>query len=271
LIHLAGNGIFLLEMEVSGRLGRDGTMLRTAITPELFELSETGSPGDIDFYSQYARHRGGPVLVLLCGTGRIAIPIARQGVPVIGVESDSAMIDLAKRKAQSMGATRVMFATADPTDFVSDSRHPLVLIPAGALSRLLTLEEQRNALLAVRSALALGGRLVLDMPLALSGLSETLNSQLFTSTEGTAMISRQRQYDPARQLIQETIGCEWLGADGVVARKEYGRLTHRYSTPGELELLLEMCGFTPAFFGTYDRHPLMPGAQRVIVEAERTN
>jgi SAM-dependent methyltransferase len=246
-------------------------MLRTAITPELFELIDTGSPGDIDFYSQYARHRGGPVLVLLCGTGRIAVPIARQGVPVIGVDSDPGMIDLAKRKAQSTGASRVMFATADPTDFVSDSRHPLVVIPAGALSRLLTLEEQRNALLAVRGALALGGRLVLDIPLAFPGSQDSSVNQLVTSTDGTTVISRQRQYDPTRQLIQETVGCEWLGDDGIVMRKEYGRMTQRYSTPGELELLLEMCGFTPAFFGGFDRKPLMPGAQRVVVEAERTN
>jgi len=246
-------------------------MLRNAITPELFELIDTGSPGDIDFYSQYARHRGGPVLVLLCGTGRVAVPIARQGVPVIGVDSDPAIIDLAKRKAQSAAAARVMFATADPTDFVSDSRHPLVIIPSGALGRLLTLVEQRNALLAVRSALALGGRLVLDMPLALPGVLDTPAPQLVTTTEGTVVISRQRHYDPARQLIQETVGCEWLDEAGLVTRKEYGRVTERYSTPGELELLLEMCGFAPTFFGSFDRHPLMPGAQRAIVEAERTN
>jgi len=270
-IHLEGNHISLLEMELSGSLGRDDAMLRNTITPELFELIDTGSPGDIDFYNQYARHRGGPVLILLCGVGRVAVPIARQGVPVIGVDADHAMIELAKRKARDTGATRVMFAAADPTDFVSDSRHPLVFIPAGALSRLLTLEEQRNALLAVRNALALGGRLVLDMPLALPGLMEHPASKLVTTSETTAVITRQRQYDPARQLMEETVGCEWLGVDRSVTRKEYGRMTKRYSTPGELELLLEMCGFAPVFFGSFDRHPLLPGAQRVIIEADRIN
>lgn len=246
-------------------------MLRNESAPDLLELLDTGSPGDIDFYCQYARHRGGPVLVLMCGTGRVAIPIARQGVPVIGIDPDATCIDQAKRKAQQVGAARVMFARADTTNFVSDSKHPLVLIPAGGLQRLLTLEEQRQTLASVRAALALGGRLVLDVPLFNPGAVPPDQPALRrpAGTDRTAVLQRHRRFDPARQLLQEMVSCEWLDANGNVELKQYTQVVERYSTPSEVELLLEVSGFDSAFYGGFDRHPLVPGSARMVVEAER--
>ena len=39
------------------------------------DSSDTG----VAFYAALARETGGPVLEIACGTGRVAIPIARQG------------------------------------------------------------------------------------------------------------------------------------------------------------------------------------------------
>ncbi len=247
-------------------------MLPNVITPDLLELMDTGSPGDIDFYSQYARHRGGPVLVLLSGTGRVAVPIARQGVPVIGIDADAAMVDQAKRKAQLGNVARAMFVRADPTNFVSDSKHPLVIIPGGALSRLLSLDDQRQALLSVRTALAFGGKLVFDLPILDPG--EAVPAQpavrhVGPSAQVTAVLHRYRTFDSTRQLTQDTVSCEWLDASGQVTGKQYAAVTLRYSTPAEIQLLLEACGFAPVLYGGFDRHPLLPGAARLVIEADR--
>jgi hypothetical protein len=48
---------------------------------------------DVGFYVAEARKAGGPVVELGVGTGRIAVPIAAQGVPVIGVDSSAAMLE----------------------------------------------------------------------------------------------------------------------------------------------------------------------------------
>lgn len=245
-------------------------MLRNAIAPDLFDLLETGSAGDIDFYCQYARHCGGPVLVLLCGSGRVAIPIARQGVPVIGLDGDAGLIDLAKRKSAQAGAGRAMFVRGDPTHFVSDSKHPLVIIPTGGLQRLLTLEEQRRCLMAVRSALQIGGKLVLDLPMlepaAAAAEQPVVRRQ---GAEGTAVIHRTRWYDAARQVVEELIRCDWLDQEGKVTGAQYASTSLRYATAGEVLLLLEACGFSATAYGGFDRRELMPGAARLLVEAER--
>ena len=53
--------------------------------------SDTG----VAFYSALAWEAGGPVLEIACGTGRVAIPIARQGFAVTGLDVVPAMLDRA--------------------------------------------------------------------------------------------------------------------------------------------------------------------------------
>lgn len=246
-------------------------MLGNAMTPELFELLEQSSAGDIDFYCQYARQSGGPVLVLLCGTGRIAIPIARQGIPVIGLDSVAGVVDLAKRKAQQANAGRAVFVPGDPTHFVSENKHALVIIPGGALARLLTADEQRQALTAVRGALQVGGRLLLDMPLFEPTLHAADPPTLKRSpaTNRNAVVQKHRRFDGARQLVETIVSCDWLGDGGEAERREYTVYSERYATPTELVLLLDVCGFAATCYRGFDREPLGPGATRLVIEAER--
>lgn len=248
-------------------------MLRNVGSPELLELLDVGSPGDVDFYVQYARHTGGPVLVLLSGSGRVAIPVARQGIPVVGLDADDASIELARRKAQAANVARAIFTRADPTQFVSETKYAVAMIPAGALRHLVTLEAMRECLRSVRYSLQLGGKLVLDMPLLeLETATEQaypLVRRLGTHADQVAVIQRRQRFEAARQVQEELVSCEWMGNDGEVDRTQYTLRQHRYMTPGEVQLLLEVAGFQPTLYGGFDRRPLLPGAVRLVVEAER--
>ncbi len=55
------------------------------------DSSDTG----VAFYAWLARETGGPVLELACGTGRVAIPIARQGFAVTGLDVIPGMLERA--------------------------------------------------------------------------------------------------------------------------------------------------------------------------------
>src|SRR2546427_7915658 len=54
--------------------------------------------GDVDFYRGLARETGGPVLELGCGTGRVLLPIARDGIACIGLDPSEAMLEEFRRK-----------------------------------------------------------------------------------------------------------------------------------------------------------------------------
>lgn len=64
----------------------------------LYDLEYADHVEDVEHYLALARASGGPVLELGCGTGRLTIPIARQGVAVVGVDRAEAMLGALHRK-----------------------------------------------------------------------------------------------------------------------------------------------------------------------------
>ena len=66
---------------------------------ELYDLVTPASfLGDAEWYRTKARECGGPVLELGAGTGRIALRIARDGVPLHALDADPAMLDKLRQK-----------------------------------------------------------------------------------------------------------------------------------------------------------------------------
>ena len=84
---------------------------------------------DVPFYVELAREAQEPVVELAVGSGRVAIPIAREtGKRVIGIDGSPAMLAVARERAAEMEALygwfdRRPFAD-DSTEFVWVARKP---------------------------------------------------------------------------------------------------------------------------------------------------
>jgi SAM-dependent methyltransferase len=76
--------------------------LNFAITAFAEDSSDTG----VAFYAALAQETGGPVLEIACGTGRVAIPIARRGFAVTGLDVVPGMLERARRSARRSRAPR---------------------------------------------------------------------------------------------------------------------------------------------------------------------
>jgi SAM-dependent methyltransferase len=119
---------------------------------------------DVGFYVDQALASGGPVVELAVGTGRIAIPIARAGVTVIGVDSSAAMLAVARAGAEEAGvAARLDLRVGDLREPPVEERVPLVICPFRSLLHMETEDEKARALRAARSLLLPDGRFVFDV------------------------------------------------------------------------------------------------------------
>jgi SAM-dependent methyltransferase len=131
---------------------------------ELYDPWSRSVTEDVDFYVAEARKAGGTVVELGVGTGRIAVPVAAAGVPVIGVDSSAGMLEVCRRRAEAAGVERLLdLRLGDLRDPPVVEQVRLVICPFRALLHLETDAERRRALEAVRGLLAPGGRFVFDV------------------------------------------------------------------------------------------------------------
>jgi SAM-dependent methyltransferase len=119
---------------------------------------------DVGFYVAEARKARSTVVELGVGTGRIAVPTAAAGVPVIGVDSSPGMLDVCWRSAEAAGVGHLVdLRLGDLRDPPVTERVRLVTSPFRAFLHLGTDEERRRALTAVHGLLEPGGRFVFDV------------------------------------------------------------------------------------------------------------
>ena len=120
---------------------------------------------DVPFYLAEARKVApGPVVELGVGTGRIAVPIAAEGIRVIGVDSSRRMLEVCAERAALAGAAwSIDLRLGDLRQPPVAERVPLVLCPFRSYLHLADDGERRQALRAARRLLRPGGRLVFDV------------------------------------------------------------------------------------------------------------
>jgi SAM-dependent methyltransferase len=164
---------------LGGRTGKAGTPSSTA--PPSRRLSRLASPydaiaelydpwsrsvtEDVPFYVAEARKSGGgPVVELGVGTGRIAVPTAAAGIPVIGVDSSAGMLEICRRRAGEAGVAELLdLRLGDLAAPPISERVQLVTCPFRSYLHLPDGDARLGALSAARELLVPGGRLIFDV------------------------------------------------------------------------------------------------------------
>jgi SAM-dependent methyltransferase len=113
------------------------------------------------YYRQVARY-GEPVLELACGSGRLTVPLAKEGVNITGLDISEEMLHLAKLKAYK-SQVNIRFMQGDMRSFDLGENFKVIFIPAQSLSHLHTRKEIEDCFSCVRQYLADEGRLLIEL------------------------------------------------------------------------------------------------------------
>ncbi len=90
---------------------------------------ECGSyTADFELWHELARDRGGPVLDVGCGTGRVALELAASGHEVIGLDADQPLVTTLNVRAAKAGLPASALR-ADARSFTLRRRFPLAIVP----------------------------------------------------------------------------------------------------------------------------------------------
>ena len=208
---------------------------------------------DVQFYVTLAQKnvkRGDAVLEYGIGNGRIALPIARHGVDVVGIDHSAAMLDDLRQRLRSEPPdvrARVTLKRGDMRSAKIARRFPLVILPFNAALHLYERDDVERMLARVRAHLAPGGLFVCDLsvPVFEDLLRDPARAYRaprfkYPTTGEVVRYVEHFDYDRARQVL--FVSMEFT-PEKHPDRAWTTPLAHRQFFPREWEALLHYNGF----------------------------
>jgi SAM-dependent methyltransferase len=200
---------------------------------EYDDLSQRGDEAaTVAFLEKLAR--GGRALELAIGTGRIALPLAAQGVRIDGIDFSPAMI--ARLRAKPGGA-QIAVTLGNFAEVAVPDSYELIYIVFNTLFNLLTQDEQVRCFENVAAHLTEGGVFVIEggVPTEFCRLRKNQYVDLEHIEVDKVQLDIAR-YDPVTQLLEEThIAFSNKGT-------QLFPIITRYAWPSELDLMARIAG-----------------------------
>jgi ubiquinone/menaquinone biosynthesis C-methylase UbiE len=194
---------------------------------------------DVPFYVERAREADGPIVELAVGSGRVAIPVAREtGRRVLGIDSSPTMLEQARVRAAEAGV-ELDLREGDMRDLELEEPAALIYCPFRSLLHLPTWTDRRRTFERVAASLRPGGRFAWN--------AFAFDHQIAARLDG------RHQDEPVPHTIRYSVvdnRVEILLDDG-------GTSSLWWATKNEWLGLIEVAGLElEAVYGGFDRQPL---------------
>ena len=199
----------------------------------------------------------GPALELGIGTGRIALPLAAQGIPVDGIDISPAMVAQLRTRP---GGDQISVTLGDFAEAPLPGRYRPIFVVFNTFFNLLSQEKQVRCFANVAAHLTPDGSFVVEglMP----GHLYQLRNNQYVDVEAVGVDEVRLdvlRFDPTTQLLEESHIA--LSPDGV----RLNPVMQRYASPAELDLMARLAGLRLVErWSSWDRAPLTAASTRHI-------
>jgi len=218
---------------------------------EFYDLYVGDRLDDLPFYLEFAKSAQTPVLEIGAGSGRLTVPLAREGVSVVAVDISPAMLAILRSRLQqepNAVRRRIEIVQADACRLDLGRHFDLVIVPFYTFNYFLTPETQTNVLNRMASHLAKASQLLMDVFVPLRLLEncpvdpvlkvDRIDPATGRTVRGWNMYS----FDPEHQIEHRRHIFEIVQPDGSAQKREF-TTTRRYWFREQLDELLQRHGF----------------------------
>ena len=251
--------------------------LEPFIDAELYDYEYRHRRADITFYRGLARNRmefaSGPILDLACGSGRLLVPLVRDGHRVVGIDRSAEMLAAAARRVRRLAPNRQRRCTlvrADLRDFNLHARASLAISAFHSVQHLVGDGDFLHFLRTARAHLMPGGWLAFDVlppdPAWLARDSKRRwgrTTLRHPTTKERLVYTTNHVFDPESHLLHMRLYYQPVDEKGSSCGPErMVRLCHRQFWPDEVERMLRVAGFRPVeTFAGFDGRILLDNPQ----------
>lgn len=248
--------------------------------PELYDLLHNEPKAEVSFYQRMSE---GCDSVLECGvgSGRLAIPLAREGKVVYGIDNSPEMLAAFKRKLETEPSAvkeRIHIYEEDMCSFDLGMSFKFAYVPFMTFNYLPDIDAQLACLESISAHLNEDGTLVLELISFYrewfynDGISRFVAQRLDPDTGATIQVYRITRFDPSTQIIEHERHYKFLDTSGRVEDERVILLRNRFFFLGEATLLLRKAKFAlKHVWGNHTGGPYTPESQVMILVATKSD
>ncbi|MDR2083845.1 MAG: class I SAM-dependent methyltransferase [Bacteroidales bacterium] len=221
---------------------------------------------DLQFYKKWLpKNKDAKILELCCGTGRLTLPIAKDGYNICGVDYTSSMLEQAKIKASEAGL-EINFIEADIRTLNLQKKFDLIFIPFNSIHHLYNNDDLFKTLNVVKNHLKDDGLFLLDcfnpnIRYIVESEKEQKVIAEYTTNDGRKVLIKQTmRYENSTQINR----IEWhYFINGEFHSIQ--NLDMRMFFPQELDSYLEWNGFNIIHkFGGFEKEAFSDNSEKQI-------
>ena len=237
---------------------------------------------DKEWYLEKVKSFGGPILDLACGTGRLALLLAKEGYQVTGIDQSTGMLNQFRKKLKQEPPEvrqRIQIAQHSMSDFSLGSKFNTIIC-CDAFFHNLTVEDEMACLRAVAQHLTPNGRFIFNLPnptcefilkskaplfMAESAGKKFEDKRRYTLKDCSLLVERAQNGNLLDQTITTTLRVTKYDAEGHEVEKNESTWTSRYLFRYEAIHLLYRGGFeVEVLVGDYQNGPVTEKGQLIF-------
>jgi len=224
---------------------------------EFYDLSKPeAGPKETFFYEQLLKEAKGPFLEAMCGSGRLLIPLLKQGLVIDGVDNSAHMLESCSQRCKESGLSAQLYRQSLQS-LSMPQKYGVIFIAIGSFQLIRERPEALQVLKNLRQHLLPGGKLAIETFVPWEGIRDSINGDVLAGQSGP-IASERKEISPdgfeiicksavslnfKEQLeVSRTRYEKWAGGALLHAEEEeYAvRWYHRY----EMAMFLEKAGFS---------------------------